>query len=149
MADSVIPVCKSNLSSVRQGHAEHIFCKDVVLSRVALSLLLVISTSTSVCRDSHGVAMARPPGQSDAEAIRVRCRLTVLMQRTCDLIHRTNAQHMPVSVQLQLLSVLQVRHLIIHPLLKALTSTECDKLFYGVRSCTRDLYIIGVSCMSS
>jgi hypothetical protein len=38
----------------------------------------------------------------------VRCRVTVIMQRTCDFIHRESAQHMPLSVQLQLLSVLQV-----------------------------------------
>lgn len=39
----------------------------------------------------------------------MRCRVTVLMQRAADAIHRAAAPHMPLPLQLQLLSVLQVR----------------------------------------
>ncbi len=38
----------------------------------------------------------------------MRCRVTVLMQRAADAIHRAAAPHMPLTLQLQLLSVLQV-----------------------------------------
>lgn len=38
----------------------------------------------------------------------MRCRVTVLMQRACDTIHRAAGPHMPLPLQLQLLSVLQV-----------------------------------------
>ena len=47
-------------------------------------------------------------GQSEAEALRCRCRIVVLMQRACDAMHAQSAQHMPLDAQLQLLSVLQV-----------------------------------------
>lgn len=60
------------------------------------------------CREPNGYAYMRPAGQSDADALRVRCRVTVLMQRACDAVHRACAAHMPLAVQLQLLSVLQV-----------------------------------------
>ena len=46
--------------------------------------------------------------QSEAEALRCRCRIVVLMQRACDAMHAQSAQHMPLDAQLQLLSVLQV-----------------------------------------
>ena len=61
------------------------------------------------CRESPAGAAARPPGQSEAEAVRVRCRLAVLMQRAYDAIHARCCQHMPLPVQLQLLAVLQAR----------------------------------------
>ena len=60
-------------------------------------------------RESAADAAARPPGQSEAEAVRVRCCVAVLMQRACDAIHADCAGRMPLAVQLQLLSVLQVR----------------------------------------
>ena len=53
---------------------------------------------------------SRPPGQSEAAAARVRCRLATLMQRACDAIHAQAARHMPLATQLQLLSVLLVLH---------------------------------------
>ncbi|KAK9904753.1 hypothetical protein WJX75_001787 [Coccomyxa subellipsoidea] len=60
-----------------------------------------------LARGPNGYAYMRPAGQSDADALRVRCRVTVLMQRACDAVHRACSAHMPLAVQLQLLSVLQ------------------------------------------
>ncbi len=60
-------------------------------------------------REPNGYAYTRSGRQSDADALRVRCRVTVLMQRACDAVHRACSPHMPLAVQLQLLSVLQVR----------------------------------------
>eukprot|EP00884_Botryococcus_braunii_P009957 jgi/Botrbrau1/18963/Bobra.0798s0002.1 len=43
----------------------------------------------------------------EAEAARVRCRVTVLMQRSLDLLHSSTTASMPSHFQLQLLSILQ------------------------------------------
>ncbi|KAK9804748.1 hypothetical protein WJX72_003264 [[Myrmecia] bisecta] len=47
------------------------------------------------------------PGLTPADAVRCRCRITLLMQRTLDHIHRSCAPFMPFSAQLQLLAILQ------------------------------------------
>ncbi len=63
-----------------------------------------------LCRDSKPAPQPwAVEGQSEAEALRCRCRIVVLMQRACDAMHAQSAQHMPLDAQLQLLSVLQVR----------------------------------------
>ena len=59
-------------------------------------------------REPNGYAYTLSGRQSDSDALRVRCRVTVLMQRACDAVHRACSPHMPLAVQLQLLSVLQV-----------------------------------------
>ena len=59
-------------------------------------------------RDSKPAQTWAGDGQSEAEALRCRCRIVVLMQRACDAMHAQSARHMPLDAQLQLLSVLQV-----------------------------------------
>ncbi|BDA49435.1 probable Brefeldin A-inhibited guanine nucleotide-exchange protein [Coccomyxa sp. Obi] len=94
----------TTLAPVLDAPAWHTLLKGLSIASSTDHFSAVLNPTT---REPNGYAYTRPAGQSDAEALRVRCRVTVLMQRACDAIHRAAAPHMPLPLQLQLLSVLQ------------------------------------------
>lgn len=88
-----------------------------------------MSARPLTCRESKPAPQSwAVDGLSQAEALRCRCRVVVLMQRTCDAMHAQSARHMPLAAQLQLLSVLQAR------LRSLLCSSATDVLFFITRS---------------